>query len=247
VPGNALRAQAQAGQRQAQFDLAVSLFLTSDEATREALHWFTQADAQQVLQAKAYLAFLWSLGQPMGITPDLPKAVALARAGAEQGDPFAQAFLGSMYQSGLGVPQDLAQAFVWEKKAADSGWLKAQYNVAQKYLLGEGVGANPALAEHFLDLAAQAGDLKSQRQLVTLYLSGQHGFAKRPDKAFAWLEEAAKAQDPKDLTMLGVMHFKGLGTRASAALGRQHLQAAAALGFGDALVILAELEAGPTR
>ena len=49
---------------------------------------------------------------------DYQKAVRLWKPLAEQGDKWAQALLGWMYDNGWGVPKDAAKAVSWYRKAA---------------------------------------------------------------------------------------------------------------------------------
>ncbi len=43
------------------------------------------------------------------------------RKAAEQGDPYGQYDLGTMYERGKGVAKDLFEAMQWYKKAAEQG------------------------------------------------------------------------------------------------------------------------------
>src|SRR5438128_292832 len=58
---------------------------------------------------------------------------------ANQGNPKAQLYLGSMYGNGKGVPQDHAEAAKWYRKAAEQGYAKAQWYLGLAYYNGAGL------------------------------------------------------------------------------------------------------------
>jgi TPR repeat protein len=58
---------------------------------------------------------------------------------AEQGDAYAQIYLGFMYANGYGVPQDDQAAVKWYRLAAEQGDAFAQYNLGVMYDNGQGV------------------------------------------------------------------------------------------------------------
>ena len=55
----------------------------------------------------------------IGLKRDLTEAEHWYRMAAEQGDPFAQASLGILYQYGKGVKADVVQACMWYTLAVD--------------------------------------------------------------------------------------------------------------------------------
>ena len=56
-----------------------------------------------------------------GVTRDQKEAVRWYRKAAEQGDAYAQYWLGEMYRDGEGVVQDLVMAYVWHNVAIANG------------------------------------------------------------------------------------------------------------------------------
>lgn len=72
----------------------------------------------------------------------------------EQGDGWAQGFLGVMYANGQGVEQDYAQAARWYRLAAEQGLAYSQYNLGFMYANGQGVGQDYVQAYMWYDLAA---------------------------------------------------------------------------------------------
>ena len=85
---------------------------------------------------------------------DHATALRLLHPLADQGDAFAEFYLGIMYHNGEGVPQDYAMAAVFTRKAADQGNAKAQANLATLYAAGLGVPQDYVLAYMWFNLAA---------------------------------------------------------------------------------------------
>jgi TPR repeat protein len=54
------------------------------------------------------------------------EAMRWFRKAADQGDAYAQANIGLLYENGLSVAQDYAEAMRWYRKAADQGNAYAQ-------------------------------------------------------------------------------------------------------------------------
>jgi len=99
--------------------------------------------------------------------------VADLRAAAEQGDAFAQSYLGAMYYNGEGVPQDYAEAVKWYRLAANQGLAAAQFNLGLKYYNGEGVPQDYAEAVKWHQLAANQGYAFAQSYLGAMYSNGK--------------------------------------------------------------------------
>jgi hypothetical protein len=86
------------------------------------------------------------------------------REAVEQGDPNAQAALGSLYVTGFGAPQDYAQAAAWYRKAAEQGDAWAQCNLGLLYGVGWGVPKDYAEACFWFDLAVTGERDASRRE-----------------------------------------------------------------------------------
>jgi hypothetical protein len=54
----------------------------------------------------------------IGLPKDLSQAQYWYRKAADQGDPFAEASLGILFNFGKGVPRDYVQAYTWYERAA---------------------------------------------------------------------------------------------------------------------------------
>lgn len=86
-----------------------------------------------------------------------PRAVALLKPLALEGDPYAQFALGVMYDDGIGLPRNFTLALLWYKKSAAQGLADAQYMAGRFYGSGRGVKQDPAAALFWFELAAAAG------------------------------------------------------------------------------------------
>jgi TPR repeat protein len=84
-------------------------------------------------------------------------AISLMKPLAQQGNPFAQFAVGSMYDDGLGVPQSFSHALYWYRKAADQGLADAQYILARMHGRGRGVEQNASLAFFWFNIAGAGG------------------------------------------------------------------------------------------
>jgi len=80
---------------------------------------------------------------------------------ADQGDAFAQAILGVMYEHGTGVPEDDAEAVRWYRLAADQGYAFAQYNLGSMYANGNGVLKDKVVAHMWLNIGSANGNQRA--------------------------------------------------------------------------------------
>ena len=92
---------------------------------------------------------------------------------AEQGNAYAQFFLGVMYTNGEGVLQDYKTAVKWYTLAAEQGHSKAQHNLGTMYANGDGVPQNYQTAVKWYTLAAEQGAVRAQFNLGELYYLGK--------------------------------------------------------------------------
>lgn len=213
----ALRKRADAGEAEAQLEIGVILFqrmLASKvpfEGHDEAMRWFTLAEQNGSVPAKARLAFMivWGNLPPGG--RDYLRALRLAEEGAAANDALALDLLSTMYYLGQGVAKDEGKAVLLEVRAADAGSVKAQNSVANRYLRGNMLEKDPVKAERYLERAATAGDSESQTTLGGLYAFGSKwGIPERPERAVYWLTAAANAQHARAQFLLGAIYCGGL-------------------------------------
>ena len=91
---------------------------------------------------------------------------------AEQGNAYAQFYLGTMYERGHGVPQDYKEAVKWYRKAAEQGPVEAQNNLGGKYQKGRGVPQNYKEAVKWYCESAEQGFAMAQNNLGIMYRDG---------------------------------------------------------------------------
>ena len=92
---------------------------------------------------------------------------------AEQGNAYAQNFLGVMYDTGRGVLEDYAEAVRWYRLAGEQGDANGQSNLGFMYSTGQGVLQDYAEAVRWYRLAAEQGDANAQRNLGLMYVNGR--------------------------------------------------------------------------
>jgi len=143
----ALRARANAGDAQAQFNLGVDYrwgFGVRQSAT-EAARWYRKAAHQGVAEAQYVLGILHENGS-IGDRPDAAEAAHWYRKAADQGYVEAQYKLGLAYEDGSGVKKDATKMVHWYRKAADQGFAGAQFRLGFLYETGR-VGDKPDAVE----------------------------------------------------------------------------------------------------
>ena len=114
---------------------------------------------------------------------------------AEQGDPQAQANMGSMYYSGAGVPRNYRKTMMWYKESAGQDWMGASGShvyVGMMYSQGLGVAKNYKLAKKWFVQAAEMGNGTGQYSLGIMYRNG-NGTPRDNLKAHMWLSISAKS------------------------------------------------------
>ncbi len=113
-----VRAQAEQGDAEAQFNLAV-LYGSGDSVPQdwaEAARWLRLAADQEHAPGQSALGLVYREG--LGVPQDDAEAVRWLRRGANQGHPSGQFLLASMYANGQGVQRDDVEASMWLNLAA---------------------------------------------------------------------------------------------------------------------------------
>ena len=119
----ALRAAAEDGDLEAQYNLARDYYYGEDGASKDeeqAFYWFGRAAEGDNIAAQYYLGLCWSRG--VGTEKDWNKAVELFAGAAEQGYLPAVTELGLCYELGHGVEMDKGRAAELYQEAADQDY-----------------------------------------------------------------------------------------------------------------------------
>lgn len=103
---------------------------------------------------------------------DYEGAVPILKEAAEQGNKFAQFFLGLCFKQGLGTAQNYEEAAGWLQAAAEQGIMGAQYELVFLYFDGNGVSQDMEKAMQWFRLAAEQGHPDAMRAMSICYRSG---------------------------------------------------------------------------
>ena len=112
-------------------------------------------------------------GQTAYDAGDYSAAFDLLRPWAEDGEAYAQNYLGLMYDKGQGVIQDYAEAMKWYRLAAEQGDAYAQFNLGVTYQYARGVLQSDVMSHMWYNIASAngangAGKLRDKRaELMT--------------------------------------------------------------------------------
>ncbi len=144
-----IRAAAQAGDREAQFDLAQRYALgewvpKNDQAAAE---WFEKAALHGHPEAQYRLGLLYEQGR--AVTQSLIEAFFWFQSAAEQGHREAQFRSAIAYAEGAGVGKDAQQAAAYFRQAAEQGHVAAMYRLADLYEAGAGVAQDTEAARRW--------------------------------------------------------------------------------------------------
>ncbi|GEM_PF-3429311 len=164
-----IKALAEQGEAQAQFDLGLELLLAEliPQDRLSATDWFAKAAAQDHLKAINLLAYLYLSGEL--IPTDINKAVRLYARASALGDSEANFQLGQIYLNGEYQRQDSKLAFNYFTQAAEAGHADAYAELAHMYLTGQGTLVNEQKAFAMLEKSALAGSYQGQLQLGLFY------------------------------------------------------------------------------
>ncbi|KAG0251217.1 hypothetical protein DFQ27_008916 [Actinomortierella ambigua] len=124
---------------------------------------------------------------------------------AEQGDPEAHVYLGTIYER----QQNQDEAMAWFLKAADLGHARAQYLLGRHYQ-GAGNHQDHAVAIDWYQKAASQDYVEAQTTLGVTYFNG-HGVPRDNTEAAFWLRKAATRGDVRAAAYLQSMHAQGQG------------------------------------
>ena len=137
-------------------------------------------------------------------------AMARLKPFAEDGNARAQAFVGTMYETGRGVERDYREAMRWFLMPAEQGDAYSQSHVGYLYEEGLGVARDEELAAQWYTKSADQGFAWAQMSLGLLYANGR-GVPLDYTKAIFWLHNAADRNDSRAQYNLGWAYESGTG------------------------------------
>jgi hypothetical protein len=167
-PIEAIKAKAEAGDAEAQFQLGRRYDHGEGVAKDfvEAVKWYRKAAEQNHPRAQYNLAICYGVGD--GVPKDPGEAVKWYRKAAEQNFADAQNNLGGCYEEGEGVAKDLVEAAKWYRKAAEQNDALAQMNLGRCYATVGGVTKDVVEAYKWFLLASAQGEERSKELMPLL-------------------------------------------------------------------------------
>ena len=127
------------------------------------------------------------------------------------GDPEAQALMGTIFLKGLGTEKDAIQAAYWFQEAATKGNAAGQRNLGEIYLAGNGLPQDDYQANYWTQQAAIQGDAIAQVTLGKLLLDGR-GAKRNAQTAVRWFQQAADQGNADAQYQLAQLYERGEGT-----------------------------------
>lgn len=250
-----LERAADAGDHESRYNLGCEFYegrgVPQDRALA-AKHWRIAAEAD-FAAAQGNLGALYFVGE--GVAIDQAEAARWFRRGAELGNDECQLKLGVCCKNGYGVERDERLALRWLRRAATAGNGTAQLQLGQ--LCEAGLGAKADLVDAaywYLRAAQQAeagaateyrrveaplreaetrGEAVGQRFLAMVCTEG----AEQPvdlERAYGYLESAAKQKDARALLACAVCLANGTGVAENDERAIEYCERAAKLGDATA-------------
>lgn len=139
---------------------------------------------------------------------DAQKALVFLKQAVAAENPYAQYFLGKLYEKGQHIPQNVAEAVRLYKLSAAQENEFAAYRLGKLYLGGEGVLKDVEQALHWLHFAAEKKNQFAEYALGVLYLKGED-VPKDAEKAISFFKRAAQQQNQFAQYRLGKIHLTG--------------------------------------
>ena len=208
-----LERRAQRGDAQAQYELAESLIISSDEEDkRKAVEWYRKAAEQGLASAQTKLGLCYYNGT--GTVENKSEAFHWLKKSAEQGYAQAQYNLGVCYEYGTGTAVNKTEAVRWYKKSAEQGYANAQNNLGVCYENGTGTAVNKTEAVRWYKKAAEQGLAIAQYNLGVCYENGTGTEVNKPE-AFRWYKKAAEQGLANAQNNLAVCYANGEGTEVN--------------------------------
>jgi TPR repeat protein len=143
---------------------------------------------------------------------DYTTAFETFKKAADQGDAYAQSWLGDMYRLGKGASLDLTQAMLWYVKADARGELGAAIKIGGMFANGEGVPKDTQRATFWYEIAAKQRSQFAQHSVALEYLRGQD-LPRDYQRAAYLLEKSARQGNVFSKSLLAGMHFRGDGVK----------------------------------
>lgn len=149
-----LRARAEAGDAEAQFEYGMALQFGIDALPdhQAAAAWLRRAAEQEHLEGQFALALMYLSGK--GVEQDCTEAANWLLRAASRDHRESQFTLGMLYQNCDPETRDFVESAAWLRTAAQAGHFMAMSLLADLYASGQGVIKDPVLASMWQFLSA---------------------------------------------------------------------------------------------
>ena len=241
-----LSGEADAGNRQSQFDLGRVLYAGYREVPRDvprARKLFLAAAAQDHPAAMSQAGVMLYFGQ--GGPEDKAGARQWVRKAAEEGDSYGEMLTGlwALIDVRASAGNDAApapEALSWLRKAAGHGELLAQKALHTVYFAGiNGAKVEYNRAFAYAAEAAAQGDVDSYEAIAVHYMKG-YGVAQDNAEAVKWTQRAADGGNSEGQANYSVMLSQGRLLPRDLTAGHKYAQMSAAQGDVNGQVLLAK-------
>jgi TPR repeat protein len=173
---------------------------------------------------------------PLVVSADSSQHAAIA----DEGDSYAQSWLGHAYEEGLGVRPSLVESCRWHLAAASKGEIYSQNWLGWAFYYGKGVRRSPKQSLRWNRKTALRGDALGQFNVGIAYSKGS-GVERNLRLAAKWWRKAAVQGYVDAQCNLGKAYEDGTGVRRNIAEARSLYRAAAKQGDSIAQFNLARL------
>ncbi len=136
-----------------------------------------------------------------------------AKVAAQAGHPYAQAFLGFLYQEGEVMEADTQKSIEWFKKSADQENEMGYTHLGFAYLEGKGVPVDLQTGIQYMQKAANLDSTLALHTLGEAYKEGKYGLENQPEKGIPYLERAVAMDFAPCKAELGDCYEYGIGVK----------------------------------
>ncbi len=181
-----LKAQAESGDPEAQFQMSAYYFSQGDVAS--AIHWLKSASEKHHVSAMTNLGIAYYFGD--GVAQSYQNALPLFQMASQHGDLSAKYYLGLSYLGGKGIAKNVKKGFNILRECANEGMPWAQLSLADCYK--DGIGTSPDLFEavSWYARSAEQGIEEAIQKFNTIYYSTHFTDSEGKQRLF-WFEEEA--------------------------------------------------------
>jgi len=160
---------------------------------------------------------------------EVEKALIFLKQAVAAENPYAQYFLGKLYEKGQHVPQNAAEAVRLYKLSALQDNDFAAYRLGKLYLGGEGILKNVEKALYWLNMSAEKKNQFAEYALGVLYLKGED-VPKDAEKSILFFKRVAQQQNQFAQYRLGKIYLTGEDVPKDVEVAIRYLTAAAKQG-----------------